>query len=232
MIERVPSGIPGLDQLLGGGFVKKRHTIVCGGPGTGKTTLGFEYLYRGASQYKEKGLFMSLEQSPERIVEGAKNLFNKWEWDKHLGKNIMITRIPLDDFNNIQDLLREYVEGNNVKRIVIDSLTLLKLYFRNQDAYRKHLYELLNAMGEMECTSLMTLEKSVNKRTITQYEIEEFISDGIINLYFVPKERDRIRVLEILKMRDTDHSTRLSPFRITTDGLMISPEAQMFGNID
>ena len=86
MISRVPSGIPGLDQLLGGGFVRRRHTIVCGGPGTGKTTLGFEFLYKGAANYKEKGLYLSLEQSPERVVEGAKNLFNKWDWDKNLKK--------------------------------------------------------------------------------------------------------------------------------------------------
>ncbi len=232
MIERVPTGIVGLDQLLGGGFVKRRHTLICGGPGTGKTTLGFEFLYRGASEFNDRGLFLSLEQSPRRVVEMAKNLFSKWDWDKHLEQDIMVTRVPLEDFNHIHDIIREYVEKNDVKRIFLDSLSLLRLYFRNEDAYRNNLYELLNFLGDVDCTSLLSLEKAVNKRSSTQYQIEEFIADGIINLYFVPKERDRVRVLEILKMRDTDHSTRLSPFKITPEGLMISPEAQMFGNID
>jgi KaiC/GvpD/RAD55 family RecA-like ATPase len=232
MIERVPSGIPGLDQLLGGGFVKRRHTLVCGGPGTGKTTLGFEFLYRGANKYGDKGLFLSLEQSPARVVESAKNLFHKWDWDKQLEENILVTRLPIEDFKDTHQLIKEYVEKNNVKRVVIDSLTIMRLYFRNEDAYRNNLYELMNFMAEMDCTSLMTLEKTVNKRTSAQYQIEEFISDGVINLYHVPKERDRVRVLEIIKMRDTDHSTRLSPFKITSEGLMISPDAQMFGNID
>jgi KaiC/GvpD/RAD55 family RecA-like ATPase len=232
MMERVTTGIPGLDQLLGGGFVKRRHVVICGGPGTGKTTLGYEFLYRGASQYNEKGLFVSLEQSPRRVVEGAKALFSKWDWDAQLKDNIVVTRIQVDDFNHLQDIIGNYVNEQGVKRVVIDSLTLLRLYFRNEDAYRNNLYELLAFLSDLDCTTLLTLEKSANKRADAKYEMEEFVADGVINIYLVPKENDRLRVLEIVKMRDTNHSTKLCPFKITPDGLMINPDARMFGEVD
>lgn len=232
MVERVATGIPGLDQLLGGGFVKRRHVVICGGPGTGKTTLGYEFLYRGADQFNEKGLFVSLEQSPQRVVDGAKTLFSKWDWDRHLEKNIVVTRIQVDDFNIIKDVIGNYVNEQGVKRVVIDSLTLLRLFFRSDDAYRNNLYELLAFLSELDCTTLLTLEKSTNKRADAKYEMEEFVSDGVINVYLVPKENDRLRVLEIVKMRDTNHSTKLCPFKITPDGLMINPDARMFGEVD
>ena len=232
MVERVPTGIPGLDELLGGGFVKRRHVVISGGPGSGKTTLGYEFLYRGAEQYGDKGLFVSLEQSPERVVEGAKALFSAWDWDKHLAEKIAVTRVQIDDFTHLQDIIGNYVKEQGVKRLVLDSLTLLRLYFRGEDAYRNNLYELLTFLGDLDCTTLLTLEKSINKRADSQYDLEEFVADGVINMYLVPKERDRLRVLEIVKMRDTNHSTRLSPFKITPDGLMISPDAQMFGEIE
>lgn len=232
MVERVPTGITGLDELLGGGFVKKRHVIICGGPGSGKTTLGYEFLYRGAEQYNERGLFVSLEQSPERVVEGAKAVFNKWDWDKHLDSDIVVTRVQVDDLNHVQDIIGDYVKEHGVKRIVVDSLTLLRLYFRSDDAYRNNLYELLTFLGNLNCTALLTLEKSINRRADVNYDMEEFVADGVINMYLVPRERDRLRVLEIIKMRDTDHSTRLCPFKITSDGLMITPEARMFGEVE
>jgi len=232
MVDRVPTGIPGLDELLGGGLIKRRHVVLCGGPGSGKTTLGYEFLYRGAEKYDEKGLFVSLEQSPERVVEGAKAVFSKWDWERYLNSNILVTRIQLDDFNRLTDIIGDYVNEHGVKRVVVDSLTLLRLYFRGEDAYRNNLYELLTFLADLDCTALLTLEKSINKRADAHYDMEEFVADGIVNIYLVPKERDRLRVLEIIKMRDTDHSTRLCPFKITAEGLMISPDARMFGGIE
>ena len=208
------------------------RVLICGGPGSGKTTLLYEYLYRGAAQYNDKGLFVSLEQSPERLIKNAKALFSNWEWDRYLRSHITITRINIDDFNHLQDIIGNYVEKNGIRRVVIDSLTLLRLYFRADEAYRSNLFELLTYLGDLDCTCLLALEKSMSKRSEVKFDMEEFLADGVLNMYLIPKERDRLRVLEILKMRETNHSTRLCPFKITSEGIMISSDAQMFGDIE
>ena len=87
-------------------------------------------------------------------------------------------------------------------------------------------------LSGLECTTLLLCEKSYNKRGEASYDMEEFIADGIINLYLVPKETSRLRVLEITKMRDTDHTTNLAPYRITPQGLDISPTTGIFTKVE
>ena len=67
-LEKVPTGIRGLDQVTHGGFPKGRTALVCGGPGAGKTLLGLEFLVRGALLYNEPGVCIALEETPEELV--------------------------------------------------------------------------------------------------------------------------------------------------------------------
>ncbi len=231
MADRVPTGIQGLDDILNGGLVKNRHVLVTGGPGTGKTIMSYEYLYKGAEKYNQKGLFVSLEVSPERVVDSAKILF-KWDWDKHLNKNIIVTRIQRNDYDNINSIIGEYVNQHGIERVVIDSLTLMRLYFRNEDAYRNNLIELYEFLSSLNCTTIVTSEKSYARREDASYTIEEFASDGVINLYLLPRKNDRVRVLEVLKMRDTKHSLSMFPFVIDKDGILISAKTGMISKIE
>src|SRR3981081_408601 len=66
-LQKSPTGIPGLDEITGGGLPKGRTTIVCGGPGCGKTMLGIEFLVRGATEFDEPGVLMAFEETPEDI---------------------------------------------------------------------------------------------------------------------------------------------------------------------
>lgn len=231
MVDRVPTGIQGLDEVLNGGLVKNRHVLVTGGPGTGKTIMSYEFLYKGADMFKQKGLFVSLELSPERVVETAKILFN-WDWDKHLNKNLIVTRIQRNDFDNMTSIIGAYVEEHGIERVVIDSLTLLRLYFRNEDAYRNNLIELYEFLSSLNCTTVVTAEKSYARREDATYSLEEFASDGVINLYLMPRKNDRIRVLEVLKMRDTNHSLSMFPFVIDKDGILISSKTGIISKIE
>jgi circadian clock protein KaiC len=78
-MEKLRTGISGLDEMLNGGIPKKRHIAVFGGPGTGKTSLAFEYLYHGANEEDQNGLYLTLEESPEDIVENMKNQFSAFK---------------------------------------------------------------------------------------------------------------------------------------------------------
>jgi KaiC/GvpD/RAD55 family RecA-like ATPase len=219
MVERVPTGIQGLDEILNGGLIKNRHVLLTGGPGTGKTIMCYEYLYKGAEVFNQKGLFVSLELSPERVVESAKILFN-WDWDKHLNKNIIVTRIQRNDLDNITSIVGAYVNEHGIERVVVDSLTLLRLYFRNDDAYRSNLIELYEFLSSLSCTTIVTSEKSYARR------------EDVINLYLLPRKNDRIRVLEVLKMRDTNHSLSMFPFVIDRDGVLISSKTGIISKIE
>lgn len=231
MVDRVPTGIQGLDDILNGGLIKNRHVLVAGGPGTGKTLLSHEFLFKGAELHNQKGLFVSLEQSPARVVESGKLLF-KWDWDKHLNKSIIVTRIQHTDFDNITSIIGAYVNEHNVERVVIDSLTLLNLYFRNEDAYRTNLIELFEYLSSLNCTSILTMEKSYARREDAKYSLEEFAADGVINLYLMPRKNDRIRVLEVIKMRDTNHSLSMFPFVIDSDGILVSSKTGIISKIE
>jgi len=231
MVERVPTGISGLDEIIDGGLVKNRQILLSGGPGTGKTLMSYEYLYRGADKFNEKGLFLTLEQNPSRVVESAKLVFN-WDWDKHLNKNIIVSRLQRSDFDNMVSIIEDYVNNQGIKRVVIDSLTLLKLYFRNDDAYRNHLYELVDFLADLSCTTLMANEKTITKREESRYGMEEFVADGVIHLYLLPRRNDRFRALEVEKMRDTNHSLSIYPFMIASDGIMVSSKAGVISEVE
>ncbi len=76
-MDRVRTGIEGLDQLLYGGFLRGDAILVAGAPGSGKTSLGMQFLYNGITQYQEPGLFITFEEFPQRIYRDARN----FGWD-------------------------------------------------------------------------------------------------------------------------------------------------------
>src|SRR5271156_6712071 len=73
-LEKTPTGIPGFDEISSGGLPKGRTTIVCGGPGCGKTMLGIEFLVRGAQEFDEPGVLMAFEETPEDIATNVASL--------------------------------------------------------------------------------------------------------------------------------------------------------------
>lgn len=221
-VKRITSGVEGLDQILKGGFPDRHQILVCGGPGTGKTLFGLQYLYMGAEK-GEQGLFISLEERPASIIENAKATFG-WDWDKHLGKKLTVTGIQKYNFENFSDTIQSYVEEHGAKRVVIDSATLLKLFFKSDFEYRKSLFELLDFLETLDCTVVVTSERSFTNREQAQFSIEEFVADGVIVLYSSPKGNERVRALEVLKMRGVNHKMNLVPFKITGKGLVVYTE--------
>ena len=73
-LRKTPPVSPVLDEITGGGLPKGRTTIVCGGPGCGKTMLGIEFLVRGASEFNEPGVLMAFEETPEDIASNVASL--------------------------------------------------------------------------------------------------------------------------------------------------------------
>lgn len=220
---RVKSGIQGLDELLSGGFPPSSTILVTGSAGTGKTTICLNYLVQGALTYNEPGLYISLEEDPDRIIWNAKTSFS-WPIEDLVKKKLLkFVRTEVYDFDKLRMLIEDEVDSIGAKRIVIDPTTVLSLYFERPLEIRRGILDLDKMLKKIGCTSFLTSEVAEGASGISAFGIEEFTSDGIIILYYVRMENVFIRALTIRKMRATKHDTGIHPIEITKDGIVVYP---------
>jgi KaiC/GvpD/RAD55 family RecA-like ATPase len=228
-MDRVKTGISGLDEMLNGGIPQGRHVALYGGPGAGKTSFCFEYLYHGA-QMGEPGLYVTLEETPDDIVENMKNTFPMLSETGKLvsSKKLEIIKPDKLELEEVANLLEDRITSNGIKRAVIDSATMIRLSFKNDIEYRQTLFEFLSLLRNLDVTSITTIEANTSKREEMRYDIEHFVMDGIINLYNLDREDRRIRAMEVFKMRGTDHSRDLVPFKVTPSGVKVYVGEKVF----
>ncbi|MDD5340301.1 MAG: ATPase domain-containing protein [Candidatus ainarchaeum sp.] len=228
-MDRVKTGISGLDEMLNGGIPIGRHVALYGGPGAGKTSFCYEFLYHGA-QMGEPGLYVTLEETPDDIVENMKNTFPMLSEIGKLvsSKKLEIIKPDKLELEEVANLLEDRITSNGIKRAVIDSATMIRLSFKNDIEYRQTLFEFLSLLRNLDVTSITTLEASTSKREEMRYDIEHFVMDGIINLYNLDREDRRIRAMEVFKMRGTDHSRDLVPFKVTPSGVKVYVGEKVF----
>ncbi|MFA6530355.1 MAG: ATPase domain-containing protein [Candidatus Micrarchaeia archaeon] len=228
-MDRVVTGIVGLDEMLGGGIPAKRHVALYGGPGCGKSTFAFEYIYRGAKA-GENGIYISLEETEDDIKENMKNAFPMMTDIDDLikAKKMKIIKPDKVDLEAIAETIENEIADNKVRRVVIDSITMVKMSFVKEIEYRQTLFEFFSLLRNMDCTMVTPLEATTSKKEEIIYDAEHFVMDGIINLYNLDRGDRRIRALEIFKMRGTDHSRELVPFKVTPSGVKVYVGEKVF----
>ena len=228
-MERVKTGIAGLDEMLNGGIPARRHVALYGGPGCGKTSFGFEYVYRGAKD-GDAGVYVTLEETADDIVENMKTTFPMFTDVPQLIKSKKLNIVKPDklELEEVANILEEQITDHDVKRAVIDSATMIRMSFESEMEYRQTLFEFLSLLRNLDCTSITTLEATTAKKAEMTFDIEHFVMDGIINLYNLDREDRRVRALEIFKMRGTDHSRDLVPFKVTPSGIKVYVGEKVF----
>lgn len=228
-MDRIKTGISGLDQMLNGGLPKNKHVAVYGGPGCGKSSLTFEFLYRGA-QLGENGLYVSLEETEQDMIGNMLNTFSDCKDLPELikAKKLQVVKPDKLELEEVAELIEAQISDNNVKRVVIDSATMIKLSFENELEYRQTLFEFFSLLRNLDCTVMMTLEATSARKEQLTFDIEHFVMDGIINLYNHEQGDRRIRALEIFKMRGTDHSRELVPFKVLPDGIKVYASEKVY----
>jgi len=235
-IERVVTGIPGLDDILHGGIPKRNVVLLSGGPGTGKSIFGQQYLYNGLKlgepgvlvvleehpvqvrvsmsqfgwnvrPYEEKGMFAIVDAFTAGIGEAAK-------------RERYVVRAP-DDFQSLVDVLREAIRDVGAVRAVIDSVTTL--YITKPAMARGMVLQLKKILSGMRCTSILVSQVSVTERGFGGPGVEH-AADGIIRLDLDEVDGELRRSIIVWKMRGTSHSMRRHPFEITDKGMIVKAE--------
>lgn len=225
MRSQIGTGILGLDNLLHGGLPQGSVAIVEGAPGTGKTTLGLQFLYSGATIYQESGLYITFEELPNQIYADALS----FGWDLRELERVNSLRVIcispelfLQEIEKSGGLIEKLIQDIHCKRMVIDSISLLGECVAEENSLRSRIYSIRNILRKHKITTLMLREQSYFQPM--EVPFENFVMDGVIRLNLQPlMEKYRKRTLEVLKMRGTQIVEGEHNFRILDKGIHLIP---------
>lgn len=220
------TGIAGLDSMLGGGFPRGAINTVSGPTGSGRSTLALQFLVNGARKYGETGLYVAIEESHEQIYRHMS--YKGWNLEElERSKQLLFLDYPpheVDQFLSQNSAIGELVETMGVSRLVIDSIMPIALLFADQDERKKGFLEIINNIRKWKTTTMITAEEApIPGRTLprTNYGIEA-LSDGWIHMdYRIGKKEERMRGIEVLKMKGANPMMKRFPLGISDTGINV-----------
>jgi KaiC/GvpD/RAD55 family RecA-like ATPase len=234
MLSRVRTGIEGFDELVLGGFPRGQTILVTGRAGTGKSTFGMQFIYKGAKVYDEPGIYVTLEESIYSILKNA----SSYGWDlETLEKKSQIALIdiapavggqlrkidPTDMFSTIS----KHWKSIGAKRIVIDPITILGLQTESPMQLRQDLIRFSSLLKQLDATVIFVTEIPEDSQSLSRFGVEEFISDGVVVLYYSRMGGIRTRGIEVRKLRGTSHKEGVFPVAIGDSGLVVVPSGKI-----
>jgi circadian clock protein KaiC len=230
-LEKVPTGIAGLDEITGGGLPKGRPTLVCGAAGCGKTMMGLAFLTHGALEHNESGVFMAFEENADELAANVASL------GIDLGqlmarKKLIVDSVRLEwseieetgeyDLSGLFIRLGEAIDAIGAKRVVLDTIEVLFAGLTNHGIVRAELRRLFRWLKDKGVTAFITAEQG-NGGGLTRYGLEEYVADCVIRLDQRVTDQISTRRLRIVKYRGSAHDTNEYPFLITANGVSVLP---------
>jgi len=239
------TNVPGFDELLEQGVPKGSSVVVAGGAGSGKTIFSLQILYNRALQ-GEKCLYMSFEESEERLIKHMEDF--GWDARKMIkqGKLLIKRFNPFDITRSVDALLMKakgellidiepivFPEGFKPNVIAIDSLTAIDSAFTGkEDSYRIYIEQLFRFLEECKATSFLITETEQVPKVFSSTGVEEFLADGVFVLYAIKRGNIRENAIEVLKLRGAKHQKKIVAMSIGDQGIEVYPEQEVFGGID
>ncbi|MDD1775771.1 MAG: circadian clock protein KaiC [Candidatus Methanomethylicus sp.] len=224
------TGIQGFDQITEGGLPKGRITIIVGGPGTGKTLFGMQYLVNGANMYGEPGVFVAFEETKKKLAQNTSSLgfrVNSLIKQKKLHiDHIYIERKEIEetgeyDLEGLFVRLGYAIDSIGAKRVVLDTLEAIFAGFSNENLLRAELRRLFKWLEDKGVSAIVTAERGTE--TLTRYGLEEYVSDCLIVLDHRINDQISTRRLRVAKYRGSMHGTNEYPYLIDEHGISILP---------
>jgi circadian clock protein KaiC len=232
-LSRLPKAatfIKGLDAITQGGFPAGRSTLICGGPGCGKTIVAMEFLVRGARNFDEPGLFVSFEESTTQLLDNFRSLGFGIE-DLIEQKKLKITHVQLLRGDIIEagifslDALIIRIQHGitevGAKRVVLDTMETIFSACSNSESLRNEIARLFHWLREKGVTAVVTGEQG--KGGLTRHGFEEYLSDCVILLDHRVSDGTSKRRLRVVKYRGSSHAADEFPFLIGETGVSVVP---------
>ena len=243
------TGIPGFDEMIGGGIPRGWNVMVCGDPGSGKSSFSAEFLHRGMEKFKEKGILLLLDEPYSQYSFSIKQIGVDLTPHVKSGDITVINASPISGFlhgdtdlpvidvdlpagleglslDTLKQAITVVTENNDIKRLTIDSISALKLGM-DEKQFRHELIRFFDYISSLGITSLIVAEipsSAIEER----FSVEHFLSQGVVFLRLIRVKDEKIRAVEIHKLRAVKHDLTLRPLTMDDTGVTIYPEERVF----
>ena len=230
-IPRVDLGIEGLDEMIQGGVPERSLLVTMGDAGTGKTTFGLQYLQRGLAD-DQKAIYIALEESRKDVIQAADE--KGWPFEEYIEDDILavVDLDPIEMANSLTSIrgdLPRLVDAFGADRLVLDSVSLLEMMYDNQAERRTEIFDFTRSLKQAGVTTMLTSEASENNPYASRHGIIEYLTDGVFVLQYVRSEfRETRLAVEIQKIRNANHSRETKPYEITSNGISVYQQANIF----
>ena len=230
LLPKSPTGIPGMDEITGGGLPKGRPTLIAGSAGCGKTLFAMEFLVNGAIEFGEPGVFVAFEENAEELAQNVASLgFDLKELIRT--KKLIIDYIRVDraeieetgdyDLEGLFIRLGYAIDSIGAKRVALDTIEVLFAALSNEGILRAELQRLFRWLKDKGVSAVITAERGDG--TMTRFGLEEYVADCVILLDHRVTEQVSTRRLRIVKYRGSLHGTNEYPFLIGKNGISVLP---------
>lgn len=224
-LERVSTGIAGLDRMLGGGVFRGSVTLLKGAPGTGKTGFGLSFIAEGAMSNEEPGLVVTFEQFPSKMARDARSIgIDLPELEKKGLVRVVFTspEVFYREAQKAGGILDSLVHETGARRILVDSISHLERVTRDPIVLREISYAFINSLLRHELTAFITQEdmEITGEVSAAQHGIS-YLVDTVILLRYVELDSSIRRALLVLKQRASDHDKSIREYVITGDGIRV-----------
>jgi len=229
-LAKAPTGVAGFDEITFGGLPRERVSLVCGGPGAGKSLFALQFLVSGAAELSEPGVFISFEETELELAENTDSL--NWELTGLAERGLLMTEhVRVDraelteagkyDLEALFIRLGHAIAAVGAKRVALDSVEALFGALGDESLLRAELRRLFAWLKDRGVTAVVTAERGAG--ALTRHGLEEYVSDCVILLDHRIRDEASTRRLRIVKYRGSAHGTDEYPFMIDADGFSVFP---------
>lgn len=222
--ERVKTDVKGLDDMLKGGFLPQSANLVEGPPGTGKTTLGMQFIYNGIQHHNEPGLILTFEEFPQQYYRDAESFgwdFRRLEREGKLKVIMTSPGVSRSEAESVGGRIETLAREMGARRILVDSISHFDQMAEDSLELRSVVFSFINALKREGLTSVLTRESPVLLGGEEERHSIAYVVDSYIMLRYVEIESAMRKALLVLKLRGSDHAKDIRQFEITDRGIEI-----------